>query len=416
MKRLLITFLLTLLLASSLAAQTRVTLSSERVVTGPFYRPTLVLQGRDWKAPAFAAAGRDGHYLMAWSEYDDTTLIRSSMHVAAIDATGSIVPGTRYVAAPLRTTDPHAQYPAVAFDGERFLVAWIDGRFQSRLVAMRFDRDGRPLEAVPQQISLDAGLTYVAAAAGGGEFTIAYSRLDSSRTAAVARIAADGTLLERDRTVPGPAGFWRDIESNGTAAFLVSDSSPATLFCAILFCETAYRTFARIGAPSAPITTPSSTGFFYILPVGAGVATDGERFLAVTWLQNTTPTQSGSLIRGQLTDLSGERFVREFLIAKHPQGSIEAKPGGRIDTVWTGSSYAIAYELVAGGTVDLHLTFASQTGMALIDPVVVVSGRTPIILPLGESRVLVLYERGNYSRPEIVARQATLSLRTRAVR
>lgn len=418
MKRLSIALSFTLLLASSLAAQTRVGLSPERVVTGPFHRPTLAYQS-EWKAPAFAAAGRDGHYLMAWAEYDDTTLTRSSLHVAAIDATGAIVPGTRYVAPALRALDPQAQYPAIAFDGERFLVAWIDGRFLSRLVAMRFDRDGRPLDAVPQQISLDAGLTYVAVAAGGGEFTIAYSRSDSFRVvAAVARIAADGTLLERDRTVPGTFGFWRDIESNGTAAFLVSDSSASTTFCALLFCATASRTFARIGTPMTPITTPFNSGYSYVLPLGAGVATDGNRFLAVTWAQNTTATQSGSLIRGQLTDPDGERFVREFLVAKHPEGSIEAKPGSRIDAVWTGGSYAIVYELSRGGKLDLYLTFASQIGMALIDPVVVADGnpRTPIVLPLGESRVLVLYERGNYARPEIVARQATLSLRTRAVR
>jgi hypothetical protein len=416
MKRLSIALSFTLLLASSLAAQTRVGLSPERVVTGPFHRPTLA--SGEWKAPAFAAAGRDGHYLMAWAEYDDTTFTGSSLHVAAIDSTGAIVPGTRYVAPRLRELNPHAQYPAIAFDGERFLVAWIDGRGLSRLAAMRFDRDGRPIDAVPQQISLPAGLTYVAVAAGGGEFTIAYSR---SGSAAVARIAADGTLLERDRTIPGTSGFWRDIESNGTAAFLVSDSSASTTLCIVGLCgSTGLRTFARIGSPADAITTVSSSGYSYVLPLGAGVATDGQRFLAVDWAQNTTATQSGSLIRGQLTDLDGGRFVREFLVAKHPDGSIEAKPGSRIDAVWTGGSYAIVYELSRGGKLDLYLTFASQIGMALIDPVVVADGdpqaRTPIVLPVGESRVLVLYERGSYARPEIVARQATLSLKTRAVR
>lgn len=415
MKRVLIPLLLTVLLATSLAGQT-VSLSPERVVVTPFSRPTRT--DGSGHAPAFAAAGRDGHYLMAWSEYD-TTNTRASLHTAAIDSNGTIIEGSRYVAPALRQFDPNAQYPAVAFDGERFLVAWIEGSYNvQRLLAMRFDRDGKPLEPVPQLISLDARYVPVAVAAGGGEFTIAYG---VGTVSAISRVRADGTVLERDRTVGGTGGFWRDIESNGTAGFLVSELS-GTVGCMIGFCSPAtFRTFSRVGPATTATTILVTQQFQYLAPVGSGVATDGQRFLAATWSPNTTPGQSGSLIRGFLTDPTGSSFIREFLIAKYPSAAGLGIPGGRIDAVWTGGSYAIAYERRPSNLhVDINLSFVSQIGMALTDPVELASSylpeRSPVILPLSETRVLVLYERGEYARPEIVARQVTLSLRTRAVR
>lgn len=419
MKRLLIPLFLTLLLASSLAAQTRVTLGPERVVA-TFSRPTLLAVGVVGRAPAFAAAGRDGHYLMAWSEYEDVPSTRASLHTAAIDATGAIIEGSRFAAPAVRTTDPNAQYPAVAFDGEHFLVAWIEGSSMvTRVLAMRFDRDGKPLEPMPQTISLDARHTMVAIAAGGGEFIIAYGRWGSGpgTLSAVARMRADGTVLERDRTIPGTPGFWRDIESNGTTALLINESMSSSFPCLPIFCSPlTSRTFSRVG-PGTSIAANPVPEVLAPQSVGSGIATDGQRFLAVT----TSPIagQPGWLVRGQLTDTSGASFVREFLVAKHAPAMQLA--GGRIDAVWTGGSYAIAYEQAPSNLdVNLILVFASQIGMTLTDPVELASSnrqeRTPVILPLGESRVLVLYERGEYERPEIVARQATLSMRTRAVR
>lgn len=414
MKRFLTPLFLVLLLASPLAAQTGVSLGAERVVT-TFSRPKP--PGGD-NAQAFAAAGRDGHYLMAWSQYDDATNTRASLHTAAIDSTGTIIEGSRYVAPAQRPFDPNAQYPAVAFDGERFLVAWIEGSFNvQRLLAMRFDRDGKPLEPVPQLISLEARHTPVAVAAGGGEFTIAYARLGT--VSAVARVRADGTVLERDRVISGNPGFWRDIESNGTAGFLVTELSGIT-GCQIGRCSPfSTRTFSRVGLATTTVGTTDQFG--YMSPVGAGVATDGQRFLAATWSPDAASAQPGSLIRGYLTDPTGTSFVREFLIARYPSAPGLGIPGGRIDAVWTGGSYAIAYERRPSNLdVNLNLSFVSQIGMALTESVELAAShrqeRNPVILPLSDSRVLVLYERGEYERPEIVARQATLSLRTRAVR
>lgn len=422
MKHVLTPLLLTVLFATTLPAQTRIGLGPETILT-TFTRPTLA-SGEGF-ANSFAAAGRDGHYLMAWSEFDDASYRRASLHTAAIDPTGAIIEGSRYVAPALRTMDPNAQYPAVAFDGERFLVAWIEGTAQPpRVVAMRFDRDGKPLDSVPQQISLTARHAYVAVAAGGGEFTVAYSFAPAgfSVVPAMSRIAADGTILERDRVLSGTASFWRDLESNGTTAFLISELASNSAGCLIEFCSpVTNRAFQRIGSPTnAARSMVFGSLLPYASPAGSGVATDGTRFLAVTWAPNTTISQSGSLIRGQLTDPSGAQFIREFLIAKDPQQQDRHTPGGRIDAVWNGSSYAIAYEQRSGTEVNLRLTFVSQIGMALTDPVELAASsqpeRVPVILPLGDSRVLVLYERGNYVRPEIVSRQATLSLRTRAVR
>lgn len=418
MKKLSIAFAAALL-ASSLAAQTRVVLNPERIVT-TFTRSAVSGSGN---TPAFAAAGRDGHFLIAWSEFDDMTYTRASLRTAAIDSTGAIIEGSRYTAPAVRLSDPNAHFPAVAFDGERFLVAWIEGRttlFVTRLVAMRFDRDGKPLDAVPQEVSLVARQTYIAVAAGGGEFTIAYSS-NLFNSPLVTRMASDGTILDRDRVTSGTPGFWRDIESNGTAALLVSDvTAPAPLRCNPICGTVTARSFTRL-VPSTSrvdLVGPSTQGFGS--PVGTGLATDGTRFLAATWAPNLTIAQTGSLIRGQLTDPAGSQFVREFVIAKHPEAADRNAPGGRIDAVWNGSSYAIAYEVLSMTDVDLRLVFVSQIGMAVTDPVELAvtaqQERTPVVLPLGEGRVLVLYERGSYARPEIVARQATLSLRTRAVR
>lgn len=413
--------LLTLLIASSLTAQTRVTLGPERVLT-TFARPTLIAAGAEGRVPAFAAAGRDGHYLIAWSAYDDATNTRASLHTAKIDSSGRIVEASRFVAPAQRTTDPNAQFPAVAFDGERFLVAWVEGSFMvTRVVAMRFDLDGKPLDPTPQILSLDGRLAPVAASAAGGVFTIAYNRWGTApaTVTATARMLANGTVTERDRSLPGPAGFWLDLESNPTSS-LVAGEANSTVGCVIGFCmPVGSRAISRVGTTTAGVTNLVTEQAGYQAPVGGGVATDGERFLVVKFTPSALPGQPGWLVRSQLTDTAGTTFVRESLVARHPPATQLA--GARIDAVWTGGSYAIAYER-APSTLDLNisLTFVSQIGMALTDPVEVAAShlqeRTPVILPLSDARVLVLYERGEYERPEIVAREATLSMRTRAVR
>lgn len=415
-----------LFVAATVSAQPRVTLGPEVPVTGNFRRPTATAFG-EWKAPAFAAAGRDGDYLVAWSEYD-AAVTRASLVTAKIDATGAMVPGTRNAAPFSRETDNDAQFPAVAFDGERFLVAWVEGANAPRLVAMRFDRDGRPLDAVPFVISFTARLTYIAATAANGEFLVTHVMGGPlvSPAPAVARIAPDGTIRERDRIFLGTPGFWRDLESNGTSMLVATESSYAFPPCAIELCSSiSFRALNRLPlAATQTSVAPLADTRAEPVPLGTGIATDGQRYLVVSWNRNEAIGQLGWFLRGQLTDPAGAKIVREFIVARDPVLPSSRTQGGRIDALWTGSDYAIAYE-VFGATasdnkIDIRLTFASPTGMGLIDPVDVATSseqeRSPVLLPLGGGRVLVLYERGTPARPEIVARAAALSIRTRAVR
>lgn len=406
---------LILLVATSAAAQT-VGFGPENVVVEAYHHLTFATTS-EFKVPSFAAAGRDGNYLLAWTPHDLTTN-RPQLSVAKIDATGRIVSGTRRLVPALRTENPDAQFPAVAFDGERFLVAWLEGTGTLlRLVAMRFDRDGVPLDAVPQPVTFELSRTNIAAAAGGGAFWITYG---SGSRVAVARIAADGSVIERDRFINTTPGYWRDIETNGTSVLLVSEAA-GQQNCIIGFCVSFNaRGFASLASPGAtwqakPIENPGGAP-----GVGTGLGSDGTRYLAVSKVPNVAISQWGWLMRGRLLDATGANVLREFVIAKHDETNVSEPPGGRIDAVWTGSTYAVAYELRTPRDLNLRLTFVSPTGMALVDPAELASSdreeRHPVILPLGDGRVLVLYERGVWSRPEIMSRVASLSFRSRAVR
>jgi hypothetical protein len=410
-------FLLLLLLASTTLSAQNVSFGPETVVTGPFHHLVLAASP-EWRVPAFAAAGRAGQYLLAWTEFDIPTS-RTRLMTAQLDSTGRIVEGSRRTAPAVRTDDPDAQFPAVAFDGERFLVAWLEGAHTNvRLVAMRFDRDGAPLDAVPQLIASEARRSYVAATATSGMFWITYG---SGTRLSLARIAANGAIVERDRLVPTTSGYWRDIETNGASLLVVSEFASQSANCVIGFCSaSSQRGFASLPALDAPFRTPPVESSGYAVGVGTGLATDGTRYLAVSRVPNLAVSQWGWLMYGRLLDATGTNVLREFVIGKHNETNATEPPGGRVDATWTGSVYAVAYETRTPRDLDLRLSFVSPVGMALVDSLPLAASdreeRHPVVLPLSEGRVLVLYERGILSRPEIVARTASLSLRTRAVR
>lgn len=422
MKRSVAPLLFIVLLASTTFAQ-NVALTPETIVTGPFARPGD--SGfNEWKVPSFAAGGRDGHYLIAWAEYPDATLTKSQLITAAIDATGRIVDGSRRVAPVLKTEFPAgAQFPAIAYDGERFLVVWIEGAATSgRLVAMRFDRNGAPIDALPQLVSSEARRTYVAATAGGGNFWITYATTFPDQRTMIARIASNGAIVERDRPISGVIAFWHDIETNGTSTLVASESSLQSAICITGFCSPAAAS-SILTQPSAndPWRTLRIGNSNYSTGVGSGLATDGGHYLIVSKTPNLAVSQWGWLILGQLTDATGTSIIKTFLIAKHQEDGVTSEPpGGRIDAIWTGTAYAIAYEQRKGSDLNVRLAYASPTGQSLIDAADIGTTakqeRNPVLLPLSDGRVLLLYERGDYYKPEIVARMASLSIRTRAVR
>jgi hypothetical protein len=426
MKQAVLPLFLVLLAASTLSAQPRVSLGPEAVVAGPFSRP-LRSTNPENRPPAFAAAGRNGDYLVAWSEYGASGA-HASLVTAKIDASGALVPGTRHVAPSLRPFDQDAHFPAVAFDGERFLVVWIEGN-ASVLVGMRFARDGQPLDPVPFMISMTARLSWVAATVANGEFVVTYGATGfSSPGAALARITTDGTVRERDNRLRGATGgFWRDIESNGSSIFIAHDHSLYRPPCITgPFCSpAAQRVLVNVPAGMHETTAvPLFDETISPAPIGTGLATDGQRYLVVTWMRNSAPGQRGSLLRGQLTDPAGARFVRELVVSTDPELLLTDVQSARIDAVWTGGSYAIAHEVFgpvpSDNKIDIRLTFVSPIGMSLVDPVDVATSseqeRAPVLLPIGDSRVLVLYERGTPARPEIVARTAGVSFKHRAIR
>jgi hypothetical protein len=400
-----------LLSATAVSAQYRVSVGAETIVRPPVPRFVSSTAQSLSYPPAFAADGANGRYLLAWADMPREGSV-ARLAVAALGENGAIVPGSRVDVPPQRLADDTVHFPAVAFDGTRFLVVWLEGNQFFRLVGMRFDADAKPLDPVPFVISVNATAGPIAVAhQNDGHFFITYGA-----TTVGARVAADGTVRERDLQLSNERAIWRDAATNGRVAISVGEELTTT--CIIFPCTTrSTRTIVRAAVASRQ-TTASVLNRTPLL--GAGIASDGERFLIASWEPVLEPG-GGSLIRGELTDVDGQRTVRELLISRAGRRGGALAAGGRVDVAYAGLNYAVGFEDIdSANDTDVRLAFVTRYGFTITDAVDVaadnaVAERNPLLLPLRDGRLLVLYERGPVTFPEIASRVVTLTSRGRAV-
>jgi hypothetical protein len=154
--------------------------------------------------------------LVVW--YDDLNYNQASIEGRLLDATGAFV-GPEFVVA-----DPGQNqfFPTVAWDGVRFLVAWVDYRslpgieqLRGDVWAMRVDADGTLLDA-PGGFQLSFGSLpedLPAAAGADGQVVVAWSALHGVAVPEVQRLGRRvvgdlPTVLLRDGFESGDTSVW----------------------------------------------------------------------------------------------------------------------------------------------------------------------------------------------------------------
>ena len=110
---------------------------------GPYARP---LRGGN-----HSVAAAHGNALLAWSENDASG--RARVHVLMLDSAGRGVSPIRTL--PALTESRDALVPAVATDGESFLVTWEEALGVQQTVSMALDAGGVPA-GVPHALTYDA--------------------------------------------------------------------------------------------------------------------------------------------------------------------------------------------------------------------------------------------------------------------
>ncbi|HTN52066.1 MAG TPA: hypothetical protein VML50_06655, partial [Anaeromyxobacter sp.] len=208
---------------------------------------------------------------------------------------------------PLLGGAPDAQRtPAVAFDGIRFLVAWVDRRSgeAGEIWAARVTADGTLLDPAGIPVATgDGDRPVLAAAAGGGAFLVAWQELPSEfqpRPFRAARLSGDGTLLDA-----APVALGADGDRLGALAatfdgteFRIAWSSSAT-FDPIRLSTVRLPVTGPPPGPAMVVRTGQAPVYDYLPAPPPAIACAGET-CAVAWapsgvLQAVPVSRSGVL-------------------------------------------------------------------------------------------------------------------------
>jgi hypothetical protein len=140
-------------------------------------------------------ASADGAHELVWT--DGARLPQPSVLLRRIPAAGAAAPDVVPALAPSNET-----HPALASDGDRFLLAWTDTRHGWTTVhASRFDANGRALDREGMRVSpATAGVhrKLAALAWGGGAYLCAWIATSPGSLASIeaVRISAEGVVLD----------------------------------------------------------------------------------------------------------------------------------------------------------------------------------------------------------------------------
>ncbi|OJT22395.1 hypothetical protein BO221_21655 [Archangium sp. Cb G35] len=288
---------------------------------------------------------------------------------------GAVSAGFPVNPAVLRTLETLAQErlpagPAVAFDGEQYLVVWSDARREvPNLFGARVRKDGTLLdplgfiiaELLPESRVLIQGGS-PAVAFDGTRFIVLWQGREDSRELFATRVTRDGRSLD-PAGIPLPpilsgVGVTPDIACDGRGTCLVvrkefseEDEPPPgedEVLGGVLLRDGAVVGDAfRIGGRDS-------------LPRNQAVAWSGREFLVV-WQDQ----RSG----GGEDDIFGARVTREGSVVDPDGFPISTAPGAQTapDVAWTGSRFLVVWEDSRAGERDIFGARVTREG-TVVDP------------------------------------------------
>jgi hypothetical protein len=319
----------------------------------PASDPVNAVPVTDETDPAVAFDGTN--YLVVWqdqrpkSAYGDIYGTRVSQSGSVLDPNGI----------PISTRQEWEGYPAVAFDGTNYLVAWETGdNSTENIYAARVTRGGNVLDPSGIAVSTAPGRQSAPALAfGGGTFLLAWTdnRASPDEDIFGARVSPEGTVLDPDGIpISTASGIQATVAvAFGDSDFLVSWGDSRSV-------ATNYDIFAGRVAPSGTVLDPDG------IPVSVAasiqwnpvIAFDGTNYLLV-WDDERNDN-----------DIYGARVSQAGTVLDPSAIPISTATGAQRspDVVFDGTNYFVAW-FDARSSTYLDIYGARVTpGGAVLDP------------------------------------------------
>jgi phosphoribosylformylglycinamidine (FGAM) synthase PurS component len=303
----------------------------------------------------YPVVGFDGEdFLVVWQDHraSDST---SDIYGARVTPQGSVLDPAGLV---VSLAANEQKYPAVAFGGANWLVAWDDGRadLRSNIYGARVTPQGAVLEPTGLLVDQAAhGKYFPALASDGEDFLVVWQDDRNSSLGDIygARVTSQGAVLDPSGFVISKAANiqrYPVVGFNGTS-FLVAWEDFRNDTNYLIYC-------ARV----TPEGTVLDTSGFFVARAGLvwqrspAIASDGENCLVV-WRDN----RSGS------NDIYGTRITSEgtsldsTVIPIAQAVGMVACPAVSYD----GVNFLVAWEQPGGGYLDLYCARVAPQGIVL---------------------------------------------------
>ena len=323
---------------------------------------------------------RDGSgFAICWSALDDSGKAR--VFFARLDGRAMITSRSELPAGE-PTGEADAYHPAVASDGNGFLVAWIErGRFSGswQTFVAHLDPLGqvvRPPRAISTPLLFMGEPMPPLVVWNGTSYYVAACPL-------LVQLSAEGELLQ---VING--GCADGAVPTATSVTLAGHFSNREDYSGSIFCHTiCIQDFYSVGLSEQGGCSAGQT-FNYLDSLGAGIASSGPQYLIAWPMVVGADTLVAIRIRNDCTIIDpwfGPLFI-DFLA-----------PGGGAGTsnpqiVWDGSRFLVVYQVSQSGGTEIR--GATVTDGEVGAPFVIASGsvRRPTVIAAGPGHFLVAYE------------------------
>lgn len=197
-------------------------------------------------------------------------------------------------------------YPDVVFVGGNFLVVYQSG---TSVITRRFSRDGHPVDTQPLTINNTSMVAWLATNGNTVLLPTAPNR--------IRMLAADGTTLGPERTVPNAGSGSLAVASNGDRYLIAYPSNAQGLLHGVVVLLTGTGDF--IATKPIPLADP-------LFPRGVTVASNGTSFLLCM--------ATNGPVACMRVDADGNPGVLTTL---------DGQSGGLVAATWTGGEYTLVW-------------------------------------------------------------------------
>jgi cysteine-rich repeat protein len=291
-------------------------------------------------SPAVATNG-DG-FLIAWSESQAIDRSDTKIFGARLSSTGAIAD---VVPIQIATAYEHNRYPAVASNGVDYLVVWTGGNTAAGIYGTRVFDDGSVADPAGILIAGSNGAPRVAS--NGADYLVAWPHYRDTTGDDIrgARITSAGEVSSSDSAISSSAGrkYQAALASNGTD-FLVAWSDQH---------NTSTDVYAARVSGAGVVSAPAGLA----IAVGTGaqsapsVASNGTDYL-VTWTNEGTSDVRGSRVTATGTVVDGAGF-----------GIATSSPLARESSVASnGADYFVTWTETGNAYVDIKGSVVSSAG------------------------------------------------------